>query len=231
MGEPDDTRAPARTGIRVTEDGPYEVRGVPLVRTSQVETEHGEPVDWAPDVPIPTGKRAVLCRCGNSSTKPFCDDSHLDGFDGAEVADRASYDERKQVFGATGFVLDDVVELCTDAGYCGDRFGHVWDMLPDTADPEVAERVRAMVRRCPSGRIVTRDAEGDATGDADEPSFEPSVAVIADGPLWVRGGVAVVATDGTTYEVRNRQTLCRCGASGNKPFCDGSHKRVGFTDA
>jgi CDGSH-type Zn-finger protein len=218
--------APSDPEVRVTADGPYEIRGVPLVRTAQVETEFGEPVDWATDEPIATGRRAVLCRCGRSSTKPFCDDSHLEGFDGEEVADHGRFDDRKVTFEADGFVLDDVVPLCTDAGYCGDRFEHVWDMLGDTADPEIAERVRAMVRRCPSGRIVTRDADG----VADEPPYDPSVAVITDGPLWVRGGVPVVAADGTTYEVRNRQTLCRCGASGNKPFCDGSHKRVGFTD-
>ena len=43
--------------------------------------------------------------------------------------------------------------------------------------------------------------------------------------------IAVTAPDGETYEVRNRVTLCRCGASMNKPFCDGSHKRTGFSTA
>jgi CDGSH-type Zn-finger protein len=40
----------------------------------------------------------------------------------------------------------------------------------------------------------------------------------------------VVSEDGTPYEVRNRQTVCRCGQSRNKPFCDGSHKENGFED-
>ena len=43
------------------------------------------------------------------------------------------------------------------------------------------------------------------------------------GPIWVRGGIPVVAADGQTYEIRNRMTLRRCGRSANKPFCDGSH--------
>jgi CDGSH-type Zn-finger protein len=66
--------------------------------------------------------------------------------------------------------------------------------------------------------------------------FEPSIGVVEDpqigvsGPLWVRGGIQVEAADGTPYEVRNRVTLCRCGASQNKPFCDGSHAAIGFTD-
>jgi CDGSH-type Zn-finger protein len=49
-----------------------------------------------------------------------------------------------------------------------------------------------------------------------------------DGPLSVLGGIPVETVDGFTYEVRNRQLLCRCGASANKPFCDGSHQRVKF---
>jgi len=48
--------------------------------------------------------------------------------------------------------------------------------------------------------------------------------------LWLRGGIAVTAADGFVYEVRNRVTLCRCGASKHKPFCDGSHAAVRFRD-
>jgi CDGSH-type Zn-finger protein len=44
----------------------------------------------------------------------------------------------------------------------------------------------------------------------------------------VRGGIAVVSADGEQYEVRNRMTLCRCGASSNKPFCDGTHASIKF---
>jgi CDGSH-type Zn-finger protein len=48
------------------------------------------------------------------------------------------------------------------------------------------------------------------------------------GPIWLRGGIAVVSADGFEYEVRNRMTLCRCGASKNKPFCDGAHASIKF---
>ena len=57
---------------------------------------------------------------------------------------------------------------------------------------------------------------------------QPSEKV--SGPLWLRGGIPVISADGFAYEVRNRMTLCRCGASANKPFCDGSHFKVGFRD-
>jgi CDGSH-type Zn-finger protein len=213
--------------VEVTENGPYIVRGIPVVRTAQVETEYGEPVAWAPDRPLEHGRTARLCRCGGSSTKPFCDDTHrTNGFDGTETADRGTFEERRYPYDGDGLTLEDDVSLCTQAGYCGDRFENVWAMIGRSKDPEVLERIRTMTSLCPSGRIRTRLPGA----DPDEPDLPASAAAIEDGPLWVRGGVQVTAADGSAYEVRNRQTLCRCGASRNKPFCDGSHKRVGFTD-
>ena len=48
--------------------------------------------------------------------------------------------------------------------------------------------------------------------------------------LWLRGGIPGAAADGFEYEVRNRVTLCRCGQSQNKPFCDGTHAAIKFRD-
>ena len=216
--------------IEVTEDGPYRVGGgVRLVRTAQIETEYGEPVDWAPDDPIqPPTTDYELCRCGNSSRKPFCDSTHERvPFDGAEVADRGTYDERAYPYRGGDLTMLDDRTLCTTAGYCGDRFRNVWAMIADAADPAVAERIRHMSKLCPSGRLVTQP---DGADERDELPYEEAIAVTRDGPLWVRGGLQVIAADGTRYEVRNRQTLCRCGHSENKPFCDGSHKEVGFRE-
>jgi CDGSH-type Zn-finger protein len=56
------------------------------------------------------------------------------------------------------------------------------------------------------------------------------VAICRDGPLLVRGGIPVESEDGRPYEVRNRVTLCRCGHSRNKPFCDGTHDQIGFRE-
>ena len=215
--------------VRICEDGPYEVVGSPpLVRTAQIETEFGEPIGWEDPTPIDAAGEFDLCRCGRSSRKPFCDASHeTTPFDGTEVADRRPRAERVRVLKGDGVVLTDDVSLCTHAGHCADRFTDVWEMIRRTTDPEVRARLQHMVDLCPSGRIAHA-----ATADAepDEPELEPSIAVIRDGPLWVRGRIPVESADGTTYEVRNRVTLCRCGRSSNKPFCDGTHKLVGFRD-
>lgn len=69
-----------------------------------------------------------------------------------------------------------------------------------------------------------------------EPSFDPSIGIIEDpgikvsGPIWVKGGIRVESADGSSYEIRNRVTLCRCGQSSNKPFCDGTHASMHFRD-
>lgn len=55
-----------------------------------------------------------------------------------------------------------------------------------------------------------------------------SVKVRANGPLLCTGDIAVYSADGELLEKSADLVLCRCGHSGNKPFCDGSHKRVGF---
>ena len=214
--------------IRITEDGPYEVTGPPLlVRVAQVETEYGEPVDWSQPEALATGKRFTLCRCGRSRTKPFCDDSHLEErFDGTEMAPRSTRASRASTFAGDDITMTDDLSICAKAGYCRNRVTSVWELIDEASDPEARAQAQRMISLCPSGRLVET-----TPGEDREPVFEPpSIGAIRNGPLWVRGGIPVESADGSTYEARNRVTLCRCGHSSNKPFCDGSHEAVGFRD-
>jgi hypothetical protein len=97
-------------------------------------------------------------------------------------------------------------------------------MVDRTDDPEVRARLLRMVLNCPSGRLEASLGDGEWI----EPEYRTSIAVVRDGPLWVRGGIPIEAPDGFVYEVRNRVTLCRCGQSSNHPFCDGTHEAIGF---
>jgi CDGSH-type Zn-finger protein len=217
------TADPPDQRIDVTQDGPYHVFGsLPLRHVAIVETEWDEPVDVDQGEPLATGSWYALCRCGNSQTKPFCDDSHLRvGFDGTETADRAPRVTRAREVRGHGLAFTDDPTLCTHAGFCTRRLTDVWEMVRDTADPEVRGQMERMIGLCPSGRLEL------------EPPADPGEAGVLlerDGPIWVRGAVQLRAADGTTYEVRGRMALCRCGASRNKPFCDDSHKEIGFRD-
>lgn len=220
--------------VKVLKDGPYSVTaGVPLYKVTIGVEESGDAVEWIEGERVPASSDYTLCRCGRSGRKPFCDGSHMDvAFDGTETAGRDDYITRAAVIDGPSVLVSDVKDLCAEARFCDAGKG-LWNTVGGTDDPEVAKQVVRQTNLCPAGRFVAWDAE---TGIAYEPDLQPSIGLVEDpqlgvsGGLWVRGGIPVESADGFVYELRNRQTLCRCGESGNKPFCDGTHCDTGFSD-
>jgi CDGSH-type Zn-finger protein len=200
--------------------------GVPLYRRRAVHSEHGEPLTWVTTEEIETAARYALCRCGASERKPFCDGTHAKvGFDGTEAA-TGTYEDRSNVLGGTGIEVRDDRSICVHAGFCGTRLTNVWQQVAETGESTVRSQIIAMVERCPSGALTYR-----MDGAEVEPLLPWAIAVTDDGPLWVTGSIPITGADGGSLEARNRVTLCRCGASANKPLCDGSHKSAGFVDS
>jgi CDGSH-type Zn-finger protein len=218
-----DAATPA-AGVTVTANGPLLVSGaIPLYRRRAVHSEHGEPLTWDTTERFRQREGYALCRCGQSGRKPFCDGSHQQGFS-AEDGAAGSYDERSASLGGTGLTVRDDRSICVHAGFCGNRVTNLWKQVRHTDDSTVRAEVIAMIERCPSGALTYRFDDHDV-----EPLFPLAISVIDDGPLWLTGEVPVALADGTELERRNRVTMCRCGASANKPLCDGSHKDTGFT--
>lgn len=58
-----------------------------------------------------------------------------------------------------------------------------------------------------------------------------TIDIVENGPLIVNGAVELKDSDGTAYPAKQRMALCRCGASTTKPFCDGTHSKIGFQAA
>ena len=221
-----------RPQITVQANGPYLVRGdVAVTRRRIAASTDDEPITWETTSRFPEiEKAAALCRCGGSANKPYCDGTHSkNGFDGTATAPTTTYDERSESLGGEQVVVRDDRSLCEHAGFCGNRVTSVWDMAGESADtdPVVRSAMISMIEHCPSGALTYRLAPA---GEAVEPELAPEVGVVDDGPLFVTGRVPVTLADGTAYEVRARMTLCRCGGSKNKPFCDGTHAELGFTD-
>ena len=172
--------------------------------------------------------------CADAATRrkrPFCDGTHAKiGFDGSETSDRSSYLDQAQAIEGPALVLTDAEKLCAFARFC-DTHGKVWAQVSQTDDPKIRALFLRQVNDCPSGRLVAWDKW---TKKSFEPELPVSIGLIEDpeekcsGPIWLRGGIAVIAVDGFEYETRNRATLCRCGESTNKPFCDGTHAAVKF---
>jgi CDGSH-type Zn-finger protein len=216
--------------ITVCENGPYRVTGVSLVRLRPIYDAEGDGVEWERGAEIEAPESFELCRCGRSRTLPFCDGSEAEvGFDGSETADRRTTAERRRNCAEEGpLQLTDDRSLCAHAAFCQKTPSNVWRMVRGEQDPETQELVISMVRRCPSGRLQYYVLPEVTPAEEDLPQ---EIGVVENGPFWVRGGIQLEAADGFEYEVRNRMTLCRCGQSENKPFCDGSHWDVGFKDS
>lgn len=213
--------------VTAAPNGPLLVSGrVALYRRRSVQSEHGEPLAWETTEQVDTRDRYALCRCGESARKPFCDGAHARSGFTADDQDSGTYDERSRVLGGTGITVRDDRSVCVHAGFCGTRVANVWGQVSETSESTVRAQVISMVEKCPSGALTFR-----FDGDDVEPLLPAAIAVLDDGPLWVTGGIPVSIGDGSTLETRNRVTLCRCGASANKPLCDGSHKTAGFRDA
>jgi CDGSH-type Zn-finger protein len=228
------TKIKVEVKVVVSKNGPYLVTGdIPLAKQTIVADPQGGSQDWKESDPYPAQASYALCRCGQSKSKPFCDGSHSKiKFDGTETASREPYRAQAQVQEGPALALTDAEALCAFARFC-DPNGQIWNQVERTDDSKVRAMFVRQVNNCPSGRLVAWER---SSGKPIEPALPLSIGVVEDpvekvsGPLWLRGGIPLVAADGFSYEIRNRVTVCRCGASQNKPFCDGSHAAVKFND-
>ena len=147
------------------------------------------------------------------------------GFDGTETAQRKPYLELAEVTEGPNLKLTDLKEICAAARFCAPE-GGTWELTEHSDDPNARDLAITQTGNCPAGRIAVWDKD---TGEEIEPVLEPYLGLVEDpyknasGPIWVCGRIPVESADGSIYEVRNRVTLCRCGRSSNKPFCDSSH--------
>jgi CDGSH-type Zn-finger protein len=234
MPEIDGNPITPKKQIIIIKNGPYLVRGdIPLVRKTQVVSEHGEPLTWKKEGALETevGEYA-LCRCGQSSQRPFCDGTHRwIGFDGTECAEEGLTAERQVPLGGMRIIVKKDRTLCMDAGFCGLRNVNLAQFLAVSNNTQARSIIMAMIERCPSGALTYHIEEGEADIEPDLPrqiadTTEITQAGPITGPLWVTGGIPVERSDGLPLETRNRVTLCNCGLSGNKPLCDGTHRRL-----
>lgn len=213
--------------ITVTKNGPYIVTGgIPLSEMIISNDKEGYSYEWHKGKKYSLQDKYSLCRCRRAKTLPFCDGMHeKTGFDGTETADNKPYcDQAERIIGP-GLNLTDFIDICASARFC-DRAGGIWTLTHHSDVPEARSIAITEAGNCPSGRLVVWDKK---THKVIEPEFEPSIGLIeypdkaGKGPIGVRGRIPVESADGTVYEIRNRITLCRCGRSENKPFCDSSH--------
>ncbi len=116
-----------------------------------------------------------------------------------------------------------------------------WTELREVFDPvkrpwidmasSTTERIIEQVRKCPSGALSYFRNEPNSSNPetvSGERAEILNIQVLPNGPLVIHTGCTITHSDGNTEIREGKTSLCRCGASGNKPFCDGSHKKIEF---
>jgi CDGSH-type Zn-finger protein len=166
-----------------------------------------------------------LCRCGQSGHKPCCDGTHSTiGFVGENRAERTK--SRVRDYAGKEITIHDNRRVCSHDESCVRGSPSVFRteqrpwIDPDGASPE---QIMATIEKCPFGAL-SYTYRGRRMPD---PRREPCIRVVKNGPYQLTGGIRIKDDLGSAPQSAEHCTLCRCGASQNKPFCDGSHDQPG----
>ncbi len=202
-------RKPPTIGVR--ENGPLVARNIASMRD-------GEGRD------IATKPIMALCRCGHSANKPFCDGTHNKiGFDSSPGTPAGP--DRLFEYAGREVTVTYNARLCSHAARCAALAPQVFDpaqkpwVQPDKGSPG---EIRAVIAACPSGALAL-------AGPQHLFAERAEITVEKHGPYWVEGPQVEAPPPGKGATA-GKVVLCRCGLSGNKPYCDGSHREAGWKD-
>lgn len=121
-------------------------------------------------------------------------------------------------------------DLCIHSGNCVRGLGTVFNTKNRpwiNTNGATSEEIVKTVQNCPSGALSIKRSEK-MNEKTDELKSQNRVQVFKGGPYQVDGPCVIVDKEGNEIVKEGKIFLCRCGASSNKPFCDGTHKKVEF---
>ncbi len=193
----------------------------PLVLTSE------DGILFSEDQQLETKNAAFLCRCGHSAKKPFCDGAHNKaGFSSAKEIDQQIIQE----YTGREVCITFNRSICAGAAHCVHELPEVFSsqgsenwIFPDQGSLAEIEKT---VCSCPSGAL-TYTVKGERFIDS---RTQPKVSIVKNGPYIVESVPFEGAMDALHWSP-TKYTLCRCGLSKNKPYCDYSHGEQGWSDA
>lgn len=211
-----DEKKPGVPTVECATDGPYLVKGL-----NAFYGIDGEPAE--------TKAMMALCRCGATKNRPFCDGTHSKiGFKGDKAESRVA--DKRETYVGKSIAIHDNRGLCSHAGYCTDKLKQVFRSgAKPWIDPDgaaVAE-ITKVIQMCPSGALSYSVDGKEFNRSIDD---APKIQMSPHGPLELDGGVVLKGVPLLEGAPATHATLCRCGQSKNKPFCDGSHWYANFRD-
>jgi CDGSH-type Zn-finger protein len=224
LSEPNSFALAEKPKIVPIANGPlYLINSQTPQKVENLQNSKGEPISRIASV--------ALCRCGGSKNKPFCDGTHgPSGFSSENKNPPQAADKRKDYFGEK-ITVHDNRRICSHSAECLRNLESVFSLKERpwiNPDHATVESVIDTVRKCPSGAL-SYSVNGEE--HRDQTDRKPVVIVDKNGPYRVEGGIELVGVENlATGASKEHYTLCRCGASNNKPFCDGTHLSVKFRD-
>ena len=120
-------------------------------------------------------------------------------------------------------------EVCIHSAFCVKGLPGVFDSKARpwiNAQGGTTDEIVAQVKKCPSGALTYY--MNNAEAKAPEIESESLVEVAPNGPVLIYGNIRIKHSDGREEQKHKVTALCRCGASNNKPFCDGTHRKIDF---
>ena len=121
-------------------------------------------------------------------------------------------------------------KLCIHAAECVKRLPKVYDpnarpwIQPENA---TTAELKAQIDACPSGAL-SYYMNNQTQEEVKVENTATKVDILPNGPLVVHGSIEIKGKDGNITTKENRTSFCRCGASNNKPYCDGTHRKIDF---
>ena len=204
-----------KPSIKIKENGSIKVSNLEVFKNSRNEQ-------------ISTKEHISLCRCGASKKKPFCDGEHRAiQFDDKKEPERVP--DQLDIYKGKEITIRDNRGICSHAGFCTSGLPSVWKSSTEPwidADGAKPDEIKDIIHKCPSGALAYEEAGEIQTSYSDKPEIQ----VLRDGPYKVRGNIVLENVEFPDGVGSEHYTLCRCGKSKNKPFCDGTHWYVGFKD-
>lgn len=205
--------------ITAIKDGPLRVQHI-----KRIVRAKGKELACADDM--------VLCRCGESASKPYCDGTHLwNGF----IGENTEKHIRNITIAYRGkeITIYDNRNICSHAGYCTGELPTVFSYENPWIDPDgdTVEKIIAICNKCPSGALsyALKDSKRDFGPEADTPTLRV-VGHRQQGPYVITGRVEINGQLSRQPESPIKATLCRCGRSTNKPYCNGDHRFISSED-
>ncbi len=196
------------------------------IENGPLALECDESVLYKNDVKIEAENPAYLCRCGHSKNKPFCDGSHEEaGF----TSKREISEETVQEYKGKEISISYNRSICAGAAECVHGLSTVFksDRSTDWIYPDNDEKRKIIetIKACPSGAL-SYSIEGKKSIDKRD---RPKISIVKNGPYSVEG-VSLETVSYPTNFSTTKYTLCRCGHSNNKPYCDYSHAQKNWSD-